>query len=347
MAESTSVTGQQVADQQGVSYQELPKYNASQVSQDITSTAGITPGLNYVDKDKSTVQGQLSSLLSKDSPYLKQAALMGSKEAARRGLDVSSIGVGAATNAAIQAGLPIAQQDATTYATAQGRQQAANYDIAAQKASGVVQGALTGMQQQFQGNQTALQRQQELELQQRGFTQESGQSALARQHELAIQKNNLNQQYTLSQQDIASREKLAGQQITSTEKIADLNRQFETQQQNLNRQQQITMENLGYQHQTALTNLQNQSQKMITEMQLDAQQASEITQSSTQIMSNYQESVLKLLTNPTFLELSGADMQKTIENMRKMASNQISFLGSMTQTSLTPYLTAAFPTYTY
>jgi hypothetical protein len=79
-----------------------------------------------VDTDKSTVAGQLGSLLSKDSPYIQQAALAGERQAASRGMLNSSMSAGASQAEAIKAALPIAQQDAQTYAQAQSLKQQAD-----------------------------------------------------------------------------------------------------------------------------------------------------------------------------------------------------------------------------
>lgn len=60
----------------------------------------------------STVEGRLEGLLSKDSDYMKRAATRASQISNRRGLLNTSMAVGAAQGAAIDAALPIAQQDA-------------------------------------------------------------------------------------------------------------------------------------------------------------------------------------------------------------------------------------------
>lgn len=65
----------------------------------------------------SLVANQLSGLLGSNSPYMEQARLSGMNTAASRGLLNSSMAAGSAQQAAIQAGLPIAQQDASTYST--------------------------------------------------------------------------------------------------------------------------------------------------------------------------------------------------------------------------------------
>ena len=62
-----------------------------------------------------TVQGQLQGLLSDGNPYVERARHMGRESAAARGLLNSSISAQAAEAAAIDAALPIASQDASTF----------------------------------------------------------------------------------------------------------------------------------------------------------------------------------------------------------------------------------------
>lgn len=68
--------------------------------------------------DNSLVSNQLNGLLSADNPYMQQATTRGNQEAQRRGLLSSSLAAGAVEGARINAALPIAQQDAQTYANA-------------------------------------------------------------------------------------------------------------------------------------------------------------------------------------------------------------------------------------
>ena len=83
-----------------------------------TSTANHTRAnaSNWNVSNNQTVSNQISSLLNTNSPYMQQAATQGKQAAASRGLLNSSMAVGAAHGAAIERALPIAQQDASTFA---------------------------------------------------------------------------------------------------------------------------------------------------------------------------------------------------------------------------------------
>ena len=71
-----------------------------------------------VKKDQ-TVAGQMEGLLSQDSDLMRVARTNALQQANGRGLLNSSMANGATTKAMIESGLPIAQQDATTYANQQ------------------------------------------------------------------------------------------------------------------------------------------------------------------------------------------------------------------------------------
>ena len=71
---------------------------------------------NIVDQERGTVAGQMRGLLAENSPYLQVARTGAMQTAAGRGLLNSSMAAGAGEEAAIRQALPIAQQDAQTYA---------------------------------------------------------------------------------------------------------------------------------------------------------------------------------------------------------------------------------------
>lgn len=80
------------------------------------SAAGILQGPRDIT-DPERVAWQLNQLLDENGQYMQSARDYALEGANARGLLNSSIAVGASQRAAIDAGLPIAQQDAQTYAT--------------------------------------------------------------------------------------------------------------------------------------------------------------------------------------------------------------------------------------
>jgi hypothetical protein len=76
----------------------------------------VTPSPAPVVTPESTVSNQLSTLLSKGSPVMTLAESKAKEQAQRSGLLSSSLAVGAGQRAVIESALPIAQQDARTFA---------------------------------------------------------------------------------------------------------------------------------------------------------------------------------------------------------------------------------------
>lgn len=72
----------------------------------------------YSPTTEGTVQGQITGILAEDSPYIQAARKRGEQYAQGRGLLNSSIAASASEKSAIEAALPIAQQDASTVSTA-------------------------------------------------------------------------------------------------------------------------------------------------------------------------------------------------------------------------------------
>lgn len=108
----------------------------------VAPTIGEEPDrADYVD-EKSTVQGQLSGLLSSDSKYMKAIGQGSREQSAALGMLDTSMSAGASTLAGIKAGVPIASQDADTYAKAQQAQQNAANAAFNTEVEGEVSGAL-------------------------------------------------------------------------------------------------------------------------------------------------------------------------------------------------------------
>lgn len=80
-------------------------------------TGTSAPTRRVVGRDE-LVENRLTSLLSGSSPYIQQARQRGINASASRGLRNSSLAGAASESAAIDASMPIASQDAATYAGA-------------------------------------------------------------------------------------------------------------------------------------------------------------------------------------------------------------------------------------
>lgn len=152
-----SEKAQDVAKAQGVAYSDIGKtqmeqdpeyasYDAAGSKEAISSNVDVKPGLDFIDQNKSTVSGQLDTLLSGDSRYITSARQRGEEQAAKRGMLNTSMAAGAAERSAIEAALPIAQQDAQTFAQAQNLQQQTEYGMDTMQAEAIVSGNIVKQQ---------------------------------------------------------------------------------------------------------------------------------------------------------------------------------------------------------
>ncbi len=97
----------------------------------------------YAPEKEATVEGRLGGLLESGSPYLERARTSAKMEAQKRGLLNSSMAASAGEKAAIEAALPIAQQDASAYLNAgmagyQGEIEAAQSALGYEQQKGLV-----------------------------------------------------------------------------------------------------------------------------------------------------------------------------------------------------------------
>jgi hypothetical protein len=133
------VTEGALEDLQNAPIKDTPLYERVDAGE-LLGGSGIREGSSYITPE-GTVAGQLEKLLASDSEYMKTAERRAKEQAASLGLAGSSMAVGAAHRAAIESGLPIAQQDAKTFASAQLEEQKAYNDISKKKAESDLSGA--------------------------------------------------------------------------------------------------------------------------------------------------------------------------------------------------------------
>lgn len=89
-------------------------YTPSTAKATQATSTGYDPVATTVTPNQ-TVQGQVKSVIDDDSPLMQQARRRADEASNARGMLNSSIGIGAAQGAVLDAALPIAQQDASTY----------------------------------------------------------------------------------------------------------------------------------------------------------------------------------------------------------------------------------------
>lgn len=200
----------------GQSY--IPSYNNLPQGIQNAGSGQNSTYVGYVQPDQ-LVSNQLNGLLSANSPYMNQARLSGLNSAAGRGLLNSSIAAGNSQAAAIQAGLPIAQQDASTYSNLQNtnlnnlnqilatrmnnqtQMGVAGIGAAAQRYSASIaqQGALARQREQlaYGGEQAGLNRSFQQYMSQLGYQQGLGSAAFNFAGQMALNNQNFRNNYGL------------------------------------------------------------------------------------------------------------------------------------------------------
>lgn len=235
--------------------------NNQPAGQPAVNFTSVTPSVG------STVAGQLQEILDADSPYLKTARARSQRQANSRGLINSSIAAGAGEEAAINAALPIAQQDASTFFTAQRANQDASNSFGMANLNFTNNKTLQDDQQQFVAGESGLDRDQALRLQgnQLGFqstqagldrtqqkdilTQqqtfqgqqaglERGQQLTLQGNELALNREQLAQQVQQAELERIQQKQLQGEQLSSQERLLLQQQAFQGGQAELERQQQ-------------------------------------------------------------------------------------------------------------
>jgi len=276
-----------------------PQYDASKVTETLGQEVSTEPK-NYIDKATSTVAGQLETLLQSDSPYIQQAKNRALEMSQARGWGGSTMAEESGQLAAIKSALPIATQDASTYAQSDLDTQRFQQGLETSKGQAIIESGLKEQDYYFQGMENYLQRQHEAGVLEDKQVFEETQNTFNRAHQTAIQNDN--QDHVIKIEGIQNQNKVA-------------------------------LETLSNAHDTAMKDLQ-----------LDADQTRAFSSGVSQIMHDYLSSVQNLMTDPSFLELSGLDLEKTINNMQTFAMNQMSFLGSIYQESdIDSWIDAAFP----
>jgi hypothetical protein len=164
---------------------------------------------DWVVDDKSTVSGQMTGLMAADSPYMQQAQTMAAQAANSRGLINSSMAVGAGTDAAIRSALPIAQQDAGTFANS-GQWNAGNKTQNSQFNAGQNQQmTLANTGAQNNASQFNAQSQNAFNSQANDYTQQKEMFALDENLKKWLTNTGFDQQKVLANMDYENKTKLA------------------------------------------------------------------------------------------------------------------------------------------
>lgn len=318
--------------------------------------------LGTVSAPTETVQGQVSSLMSASNPLLKKAQTKAVQAANQRGLLNSSMATQAGTEAMLSAALPIAQQDAQTYARqALANQEAKNRfgeqanQFSFQSAlSGQDYGQRQGLAETEQSYRKALQTQAEAAqtaLQSAEQTFKKGESALTRGHQTSLQTQAEAQQKALQTQAEAQRKALqtqaeaarvyqqsqAEKHQTALQKQVDAARTALSAQESTQKIAQLGVESAERRktiaaeltqrlsNATALENLSSNNKKALAQLNKNMDQKIQGSASASQILTQTMDAIGEVSANK---DLSDSSVNKRIGSIVSNANANLKLIES-------------------
>jgi hypothetical protein len=323
-------------------FQNASTPTSSQQLQTMNPTAGMTPTTqtnaftSTVDKPTETVQGQLDSILAKDSPLMQRARTLATQQMGQRGLINSSMAQGAGVTAMVDAATPIAAQDAQTY----GQRNMFNTDARNQNAQ-FNTGQNNDLYKFGQGIAANF------GLQQGQQTFEAGQRAMDRQFQtserLGTQQFQTgerlgSQDFDLTKLSAQQRNQLEQMAVSQGYNLQSMNQQQINELAKMQLGQQFNLDTIGAQAQAELGKLSVQQQYNVLNMatqqgydltKLDAQQVNQLQQMSVQ----QQYAMQQLGSQQTFqarmasLEQDGLDFRQAREIASREMLTQLELAG--------------------
>lgn len=151
-----SEDAQEIAETTGVAYKDMKQeqednaeagmdfqdYDAQKVGTTLDENIDIKDSSSYVDEATMTVAGQMEKILGENSPYVSLNKKLAQEAAASRGLQNSTLAAYAGQKAAIESALPIAQQDAQTFAQFGQAKQSADYNLQTIQSEAIISGEM-------------------------------------------------------------------------------------------------------------------------------------------------------------------------------------------------------------
>jgi hypothetical protein len=220
-ATNTGIVGSAMTQQQGDSSSAMKQMptTAGELPGNVGTTVPITPNVatyspttRQVDQNTGTVQGQVNSILSKDSPLMARARTLATQQMAQRGLVNSSMAAGAGVAAMVDKATPIASQDAATYNQVAAENTNALNTSGQFNAGEINKFGQQTSQQNFQGQQSQLDRDQQSKLQVGQQEFQAGQSRIQNDFSAEMQKLQESGQDFRQARDISSREAMTNLQ---------------------------------------------------------------------------------------------------------------------------------------
>ena len=266
--------------------------------------------------ESSTVAGQVNKLTAAGSPLIDQATTAAKQQSASRGLLNSTMGITAGLDAAYRTALPIAQQDANTFASAGQFNANAQNTTAAQ---------LRDIQNQR-------------EMQQAGFNQQSTLQAADFAQQSKTQAADLASRYDLAKMDVESRAALQAADAANQQKLQAANAELQRGLQATDNAVKQSMQVYDGELKKAMQGLDNQSRLQLATLDADNKvtlagieaRYKEKLQTNQSMAASYQsmvDSYTRGMTNP---DMDAAAKQATIGNLTTLYNNTLQMQSDIT-----------------
>ena len=272
-------------------------------------TAAQASTTQWTPDEASTVAGQVNKLTAAGSPLIDQATTAAKQQSASRGLLNSTLGITAGLDAAYRTALPIAQQDANTFASA-GQFNANSANATSQFNAGAT-------------NEVGMQREgfaQQRQLQDADFAQQN-----------KTQAADLASRYDLANMDVQSRAALQQADFVNQEKMQQANAALQTGLQASDNAVKQSMQAYDAALKQSMQGLDNESRLQIATLDADNRMALAAVeakyknelQASQSMAASYQgmvDSFTRVMLSP---DLDAAAKQKAIGNLTTLYNNTL------------------------
>lgn len=311
---------------------------ASQAATAQQATASTYNPTMQAVSDKSTVQNQLANITDKDSALNAMAAADAGKAANRRGLLNSSMAVGAAQKAVLQSALPIAQQDAGTYAATDAANaqftNSADQFNAGQKNAISTTNAQLGTQVNLANSAQILQ--ERLAAIQSDTTLTAADKQIKSQQMIAENENKIRLQLQQIQSDTtlsAAEKQIKSQQIIASNQLAS--------QQSISDKENATklqLQQIDADTKKALATMDIGSKEKLTQVEADNKQLLQTNISAANVYAQYASALANISTSTS---MDAGAKQQAADNQLAALQSALKAIGQVSGLDLSQYFQAA------
>lgn len=280
------------------------------------ATAGSAIGTQRtIDPATGTVQGQIASILDRDSPLMQRAVANANSASNARGLANSSLAVGAAQTALVDAAMPIAQADAGAYNTAASQNQAATNQASQTNAQLYTSVSQSNVQAALQAGIVNQQQANDIAKFNAGAANQAGQFNAASSQDMAKENIRNLLQAGIINQDQANKMSMfnAGQ----TNQLAGLSAQLSSDTNKFNASQSNDLLKLGVDADT---------KKQLASIEAQYKTTMQTSASAADLYKNTMQNIAGIMSNK---DMTNDAKKQAVDNLMQGLNNGLSIVGKI------------------